>query len=324
MRAIITGGAGFIGSNLADFLLEKGWTVKVVDNLSAGRKEFYEHNLKNPNYTFEKLDLKDAEAVKASFAGGWDIVFHLAANADVKGGWKNPTIDLKENVITISNVLEAMRENKIKKIMFSSTGSIYGDTNVFPTPEDAPFPIQTSMYGAAKLYGEGLIQSYCEAYDMQCWIYRFVSIMGERYTHGVVFNFLQQLAKDPKKLEFLSDGTALKSYLYVGDCIRGIIQGIEKSNDKINIFNLGTPEEMDVKTIGDTVVQKMGMSGVTYELGPEPGGWIGDNPHILLDITKLQKLGWKPSLSIKEAIERTVDWLKDNPWALGGDYFRGP
>lgn len=327
MKAIITGGAGFIGSNMVDFLLEKGIKVKVVDNFISGKMNFIEHNLKNPNFEYEKIDMKDADKLKESFSGDFEIVFHFAANADVKGGTKYPTADLHENVITISNVLEAMRVNNIKKIVFSSTGSIYGEPEIFPTPENAPFPIQTSMYGAAKLYGEGLIQSYCEGFGMQAWIYRFVSVLGERYTHGVVFSFYQQLMqqkdKDVKELVFLSDGTPLKSYHYVGDCVEGIWTGLNKSNDKINIFNLGTDEDIMVKDIADIIVDYLGLKGkVEYKFGKNSRGWIGDSPHIRLDISKLQKFGWNPKLSIKEAIIRTVDYLKKNEWVINENYFR--
>lgn len=327
-KAIITGGAGFVGSNMADFLLNKGIEVKVVDNFSSGKMKFIEHNIDNPLFSYEKVDLKDAELIKKVFSGGYDIVFHFAANADVKGGTKNPTLDLKENVITISNVLEAMRHNNIKKIVFSSTGSIYGEPEVFPTPENAPFPIQTSMYGAAKLYGEGLMQAYCEGFDMQCWIYRFVSILGERYTHGVIFSFYQQLIsqKDEsnKKLAFLSDGTPLKSYLYIGDCIEGIWAGLNHSNEKVNIFNLGTNEEMMVKDMADVVVGKITPKDqVGYELGKTERGWIGDSPHIRLDISKLNKIsGWKPKLTIKDAIIKTLEYLQENEWVISEDYFR--
>lgn len=327
MKAIITGGAGYIGSNMADFLLEKGFEVKVVDNFSSGKMHFIKHNLENHNFSYEKADLKDAEALKESFAGNFDIVFHFAANADVKGGTSNPTHDLKESVIPISNLLEAMRVNNIKKIVFSSTGSIYGEPEVFPTPEDAPFPIQTSMYGAAKLYSEGLIQAYCEGFGIQAWIYRFVSILGERYTHGVIFSFYKQLMeqkdKDEKELVFLSDGTPLKSYLYVGDCIKGIWHGLNHSNEKVNIFNLGTDEEMSVKEIGDIVVNKLQLGGkVNYKFGAQQRGWIGDSPHIRLDISKLRKLGWEPQLSIKEAIVRTIEYLEKNEWVINEKYFR--
>ncbi len=324
MRAIITGGAGFIGSTLADFLLAKGWHVTAIDNMSAGREEFYAHNLGNPSYRFAQLDLKDARKVKDAFAQGADVVFHLAANADVKGGADHPTLDLHEGCMATSNVLEAMRAAGIGKIVFSSTGSVYGEPEVFPTPEDAPFPVQTSMYAASKLYAEGLISAYCEAYGMQAWIYRFVSILGERYTHGVVFSFCAQLRKEDR-LTFLSDGTPRKSYLYVGDCVAGIWHGLQHAKGKVNILNLGNDEEMPVRDIADIVVRESGRKKgeIEYVLGQTQRGWIGDSPHIRLDIARMRKLGWEPALSIEQAIVRTVRWLEANPWALEGKYFRG-
>ena len=321
MKAIITGGAGFIGSNLADALLARGDEVVAVDNLSAGHREFFAHHLNNPKYQFVQLDLKDADATRQAFACHADIVFHFAANADVKGGTANPTVDLREGCMVTSNVLEAMRANNIKKIAYSSTGSVYGEPEIFPTPEDAPFPIQTSMYAASKLYGEGLIQSYCEGYGFQCWIFRFVSIMGERYTHGVVFSFYQQLLQKGE-ITFLSDGTPQKSYLYVGDCVRAMLHAIEHAKEKVNRLNLGTPEEITVNEIAEIVLERLGKPGTRIIKGSQPRGWVGDSPHILLDVKKMMALGWKPQLTIKEAILRTVDWLEQNQWALGEQYFR--
>ncbi len=326
MKAIITGGAGFIGSHIADFLLSKGFHIKIIDNFSSGKMKFIEPNFKKLNFQYENVDIKDLNAIIKSFKG-YDVVFHFAAHADVKGGVKHPELDLKENAITTFNVLEAMRINKIKKIVFSSTGSIYGEPKIFPTPENVQFPIQTSMYGAAKLYSEGLIEAYCEGFDMQGWIFRFVSILGERYTHGVVFSFykelMQQNKKKRKKLTFLSDGTPLKSYLYIGDCINGIWTGFTKSNDRINIFNLGTEEEITVKKIADILVEKLDLKKkVEYKFGANPRGWIGDSPHILLDVKKIKSLGWKPKLSIKEAIIKTIDYLKENEWVVKEKYFR--
>jgi len=333
-NVIITGGAGFIGSHMADFLLAKGVRVKVVDNFSTGKMRFIEHNLQNPMFSYETADIKDQEALTKAFCTWgvekqhYDIVFHFAANADVKGNVTNPTKCLHENGIGTSNVLEAMRANNIKKIVFSSTGSIYGEPEVFPTPEDAPFPIQTSMYGASKAYGEGLISAYCEAYGMQSWIYRFVSILGERYTHGVVFSFYQQLMLQQQNNEslqmiFLSDGTPRKSFLYVGDCISGIWHGVTHANNNVNIFNLGTDEEIVVRELGEILVHELRLQdNVTYQFGKTQRGWIGDSPFIRLDIRKLQSLGWQPRCSIRDAIKKTAHYLRDNSWVLGEKYFR--
>jgi UDP-glucose 4-epimerase len=309
---------------MVDRLLTEGYEVKVIDNFRSGKMRFIEHNLKNPKFSYDTLDCKNAEALISSFVGH-DIVFHFAANADVKGNVLDPLRCLHENVIVTQNVLEAMRHNGIKKIVFSSTCSVYGEPTVFPTPEDAPFPIQTSMYAASKVYGEGIIEAYCAAYDMQCWIYRFVSIMGERYTHGVVFSFYKELLKQEgthKTLTFLSDGTPTKSYMYVQDCIEGIMQGLQQASERVNLFNLGTDEEISAKAIGEIMVEELGLDDVQFIYGNTERGWIGDAPHIRPDISRLRALGWEPKLSIPDTIRKTVRYLKENPWALHENYFR--
>ncbi|HIH24101.1 TPA: NAD-dependent epimerase/dehydratase family protein [Candidatus Woesearchaeota archaeon] len=321
---VITGGAGFIGSNLADKFLAQGWRVRVIDNLRTGHNEFIAHNMSNPDFEFVKLDLKEADALVDAVRGA-RVVAHLAANADVKGGRDHPTVDLWENGVNTSNVLEAMRVAGVKDIIFSSTGSIYGESEVFPTPEDAPFPIQTSMYGASKCYGEGLISAYCEAYGMRAWIFRFVSILGERYTHGVIFHLMQQLRQHPDHVDLLSDGTPLKSYLYVGDCVGAIWTAYNNAQEKINIFNLGHTEEIRVRDMVGVLLEHLGKRpgvDVKINFSDTPRGWIGDSPHILLDTARIRSLGWHTSLSIPDAVRRTADWLSHNEWALGEAYFR--
>jgi len=318
---VITGGAGFIGSHLADRFLGEGWRVRVVDNLRTGHESFIAHNISNPDFEFVLLDLKEAERLADVFKGA-EAVAHLAANADVKGGRDSPTIDLWENCVNTSNVLEAMRKAGVKRIIFSSTGSIYGEPDVFPTPEDAPFPVQTSMYGASKCYGEGLISAYCEAYGMQAWIFRFVSILGERYTHGVIFHMMQQLREHPGHLEFLSDGTPLKSFLYVGDCVDAIWVAYNKAHDKVNIFNLGHTEEIRVRDMVKILLEHLNKSDVQLRFSDSPRGWVGDSPHILLDVKKMMSLGWRQRLSIPDAIRRTADYLAAHPELLGEQYFR--
>jgi UDP-glucose 4-epimerase len=247
-----------------------------------------------------------------------DAVFHFSANADVRFGVKNPRKDLEQNTIATSNVLEAMRINNVKKILFSSTGSVYGDAQVIPTPENAPFPIQTSLYGASKLAGEGLISAYCEGFDFQAWIFRFVSILGERYTHGHVFDFLDQLNKNPNKLHVLGDGKQKKSYLYVQDCIDAVLLAHKESNDKVNIFNLGVNSFCEVN---DSIKWIYDEVGVNLELEYAGGrqGWIGDNPFIYLDTNKIEGLGWRPKHTIQEGITKTVQYLCKNDWLFEGN-----
>lgn len=310
LRVLITGVAGFVGSNFLDYLLSKGHHIVGVDNFSTGKREFIENATFNSNFTFLKFDLLDLGDLKKA-TKNIDIVFHFAANADVRFGLQHPGKDLQQNTIVTFNVLEAMRYNSVKKIIFSSTGSVYGEPNEFPTPENCAFPIQTSLYGASKLAAEGLIQAYCEGYNFQAWIFRFVSLLGERYSHGHVFDFYNKLRLDPNKLEVLGDGTQKKSYLYIKDCINAVMIALEKSNQKINIFNLGNYEYSQVKDSVKWIIEYLGLSPEIIYLGGKRG-WVGDNPFIHLDISKILNLGWKPKLDIKSGIIKTISYLIDN------------
>ena len=314
MKCFVTGGAGFIGSNLVDRLLTDGHKVTVYDNFSTGMLYFLMKPEDRSNLTIIKGDLlMQMELLNAM--KDHDMVFHLAANADVRFGLEHPSKDLYQNTIATFNVLEAMRKNNISKIAFSSTSAIYGDPNTIPTPENVAFPQQTSLYGASKLACEGLIEAYCEGYNMQSWIFRFVSILGERYTHGHVFDFYKQLVAHPDYLDVLGNGLQRKSYLYVQDCVDGILQVIDKRNAPVNIFNLGTDEHCQVK-------ESIGWICDHLDLKPEirytddRKGWIGDNPFTYLNTTKALSTGWKPTLSIKESVLKTVEYLETNPAVL--------
>jgi UDP-glucose 4-epimerase len=313
-KAFVTGAAGFIGSNLVDRLLAAGFSVVGYDNFSTGFREFVAGALAHPAYRLVEGDVLDPPQLAAAMAGS-NIVFHLQANADVRFGLEHPRKDLEQNAIATFNVLEAMRGNGIKDIVFSSTGSIYGDAEVVPTPETAPFPIQTSLYGASKLAGEGLIMAYCEGFNFRSWIFRFVSILGERYTHGHVFDFYRQLLADPTRLAVLGDGTQRKSYLYVNDCIDAIFCALTQAPAKINLFNLGTAEYCEVN---DSIGWITGHLGYSPQLAYSGGsrGWIGDNKFIFLDTARIRALGWQPKLTIREGIVRTVDWLTRNRWVM--------
>jgi UDP-glucose 4-epimerase len=314
-HAFITGGAGFIGSTLADRLLACGVRVTVYDNLVTGFAEFLTEARDQPGFTFVKGDLLD-EATLTQAMAGCDFVFHLAANADVRFGTHHPRKDLEQNTIATYNVLEAMRANEIRRIAFSSTGSVYGEAAVIPTPEDAPFPIQTSLYGASKLAGEGLIAAYCEGFGFQSWIFRFVSILGERYTHGHIFDFHQKLLEDPTILPVLGNGRQRKSYLYVQDCIDAILVAVAQSDCKVNLFNLGTEEYVEVNDSIATITAHLGVTpSLAYSGGDR--GWIGDNPFIFLETRKIQALGWRPRLTIRQGIIRTLEWLRANRWVYG-------
>jgi UDP-glucose 4-epimerase len=311
---IVTGAAGFIGSTLVDRLLGRGYKVIGIDNFSTGQRRFLEGALKNANFSLVEIDLLDLDALKKAFFGG-EFIFHLAANADVRFGVDHPRKDLEQNTIATYNVLEAMRGNKIKKIAFSSTGSVYGEAIVIPTPEDGPFPIQTSLYGASKAACEGLISAYCEGFGFQSWIFRFVSILGERYTHGHIFDFYQKLMKDPTQLEVLGNGKQRKSYLYVQDCIDAIFVATQKAQAKVNIFNLGVDGYCEVNNSIGWISKELGVApGLKYTGGER--GWIGDNPFIFLDTKKINSLGWKPKVSIEEGVIKTVEYLRSNEWVF--------
>jgi UDP-glucose 4-epimerase len=314
MSYLVTGCAGFIGSNLVDRLLSAGKSVVGVDNFSTGQQRFLTGALGNSNFKFIELDLLDINTLKRAFRGV-DVVLHLAANADVRFGTDHPRKDLEQNTIATYNVLEAMRANGIKKIAFSSTGSVYGEAPIVPTPEDGPFPIQTSLYGASKAAGEGLIAAYCEGFGFQSWIFRFVSILGERYTHGHVFDFYQKLKADPTCLHVLGNGKQRKSYLYVQDCIDAIFLAMDKASDKVNIFNLGIDGYCEVNdSIGWICSEIDVQPNIEYSGGDR--GWIGDNPFIFLDTKKIQALGWRPKFDIRQGVVKTVEYLRANEWVF--------
>ncbi|MBR4169327.1 MAG: NAD-dependent epimerase/dehydratase family protein [Lachnospiraceae bacterium] len=315
MRYFVTGGAGFIGSNMVDRLLsEPENEVVAYDNFSTGRREFLEEALKNPRFTLVEGDTLDEAAMTKAMAGA-DFVFHFAANADVRMGTEHPKKDLEQNTIATYHVLEAMRANGIRRIGFSSTGSVYGEAEVIPTPEDAPFPVQTSLYGASKLACEGLLAAYAEGFDYQVYIFRFVSILGERYTHGHVFDFVKKLQADPTKLHILGNGKQRKSYLYVKDCMEAILTVIRNAKEKVNIYNLGTDQYCEVNDSVGWICNKLNVKPEFTYAGGERG-WIGDNPFIYLDTSKVRSLGWKPKATIEEGVVKTVEYLLANPWVF--------
>jgi UDP-glucose 4-epimerase len=313
-KIFVTGAAGFIGSNLVDRLLAAGKTVVAWDNLSSGQERFLDLAHTNAHFAFVRGDLLDGAALTRAMKG-CDFVFHLAANADVRFGTQHPCRDLEQNTIATSNVLEAMRANDVKRIGFASTGSIYGEPSVFPTPEEAPFPVQTSLYGASKLAAEGLIEAYCTGFGFQGYIFRFVSILGERYTHGHVFDFYKKLLTNPRRIEVLGNGQQRKSYLYVQDCIDAIFTVVEKAREPVNIYNLGTNEYCNVNDSLGWICAHLGVSPERCFTGGERG-WIGDSPFIFLDTAKVRGLGWQPRLTIQEGVIRTLKYLQANQWVL--------
>jgi UDP-glucose 4-epimerase len=310
----VTGGAGFIGSNLVDRLLADGHHVTAFDNLSTGIRAFLADAAKNSRFTLVEGDLLDQRALNRAIAGH-DFVFHLAANADVRFGTHHPDRDLKQNTIATFNVLEAMRTNGVKRIGFSSTGSVYGEPDLFPTPETAPFPIQTSLYAASKVAGEGLISAYAAGFGFQACIFRFVSILGERYTHGHVFDFYAKLLANPHTIEILGNGKQRKSYLYIQDCIDAIFTVVANAAEPVTVVNLGAAEYCMVDDSLGWISERLGLNPQRNYTGGQRG-WIGDSPFIFLDTKKLQSFGWQQKVSIRDAVVRTLDYLRANHWVL--------
>ncbi|PYQ12039.1 MAG: nucleoside-diphosphate sugar epimerase [Acidobacteria bacterium] len=316
MRAFVTGGAGFIGSHLVDRLLADGHEVTAYDDLSTGRREFLSGAETGPRFRLVRGDVLDAGRLGAAL-DGHDIVFHLAANADVRFGLEHPRKDLEQNTIATFNVLEAMRLSGVRRIAFASTGSIYGEPDVFPTPETCPFPLQTSLYGASKLAGEGLIGAYAAGFGFRGYVFRFVSIVGERYTHGHVVDFYRKLLADPDDIEVLGNGRQRKSYLYVHDCIDAMLTVLERAREPVDVFNLGTDHTCTVDESLGWICDHLGLAPRRRYTGGERG-WPGDSPFIFLDTTKVRGLGWRPRLTIREGVLRTLEYLQANPSVMEG------
>jgi UDP-glucose 4-epimerase len=318
-KVFVTGAAGYIGSNLVDRLLRDGKTVVGWDNFSTGQPEFIQIARGHRQFKLVEGDCLDLSALIRAMSG-CDIVFHLAANADVRFGLDHPHKDFQQNAVATFNILEAMRANHIKRIAFSSTGSVYGEAEIIPTPEDHPFPIQTSLYAASKLACEGFIHAYCEGYGFEGYIFRFVSILGERYTHGHVLDFYKQLRTHPEKLMVLGDGAQRKSYLYVGDCLDAMLHVIsrgtaQKAKHRVETYNLGTEEYCEVKNSVAWITRALGLKP-KIEFSGGKRGWVGDNPFIFLDTKKIRATGWKTTLTIEQGIVRTLQWLQENQWVL--------
>jgi UDP-glucose 4-epimerase len=317
MHCFVTGAGGFIGSNIVDRLLRDGHSVVGYDNFSTGQRRFLDSATQSSRFTLCVGDMLDSQALSHALRGA-EVVFHLAANADVRFGLNHPRKDLEQNTIATFNLLEAMRQEGVKRIAFASTGSVYGEPATFPTSEDVAFPVQTSLYGASKLAGESLIQAYCEGYGFNGQIFRFVSILGERYSHGHVFDFYRKLRQTPEELTVLGNGRQRKSYLYVQDCIDAIFLALEKSANsvgKVSIFNLGTDEYCEVNQSIGWIVEHLGLNPTLKYTGGERG-WVGDNPFIFLDCSRIRSLGWTPKLSIREGVITTLKYLQANQWLL--------
>jgi len=235
-----------------------------------------------------------------------DVVFHLAANPEIRAGTQDTELDLKQGTIATYNVLEAMRLNGLKRIVFASSSAVYGETPVQPIPEDYG-PLQPiSLYGASKLASEGLITTFCNLFNMQTWIFRLANVVGKRATHGVIIDFIGKLKQNSGELEILGDGTQEKPYIHVDDCVEGILFGFQHSNDQVNVFNLGNGNAASVTTIGRMLIENMGLANVRLKYTGGNRGWPGDVPQVRLDTSWMEKLGWKPKYTSDEAIRRAI------------------
>ena len=304
MNIFVTGGAGFIGSHLVDALLKEDNIVTIYDDLSSGKKQFITHQLEKDTVQFIEADLIDFDILLKEIKDH-DMVFHIAANPDVRIGEQKPEIAQKD-ILSTYNLLNAMRLNDIKKIAFSSSSTIYGETPSIPLSENYGPLLPISIYGAAKLASEGLISSFCHTFDIQGWIFRFANVVGERGTHGVIVDFINKLKKSPHELEILGDGKQRKPYLFVKDCVDGMLFGFNHSNEEINIFNLGCDSITEVTRIAEMVVEEMGLEDVTFNYTGGKRGWKGDVPHFQFDVKKINDLGWTAKYTSDDAVRLAI------------------
>jgi len=317
MKLFVTGAAGFVGSNVVDVALERGHEVVGFDNFSTGREAFLEAAGRHPRFRLVRGDITSLEQLVGAMGAGTDAVVHLAANADVRRGTEQPIKDLQVNTVGTWNVLEAMRTTGARRIIFSSTGSVYGESEVFPTPEDAPFPVQTSLYAASKAAGEGLISAWCHGFGISATVFRMVSVLGPRYTHGHVFDFMRALMKDASRLRVLGDGQQLKSYLHVSDLTRAFFLALERPAAGYEVLNVGHDDALRVVQSIALITARLKVAP-TLEFTGGTRGWIGDSPRIQLDTRRLLALGWAPSRSLPDAIHDTVDYLVARPELFDG------
>ena len=305
-KALVTGGLGFIGSHLVDRLLDDDWRVTVLDNRLTGRPSNLAQHEGDPNLEIIDGDIRDLKTVTSASAG-CDAVFHLAAHALMRVSLSDHRADLEHNVMGTLNVLESMVSNGIQDFVFASTSALYGEAKVVPTPESYS-GIQTSLYGAAKLAGEAYAQAYTQFSPMKVWAFRFGTVLGERCRRGAIWDFEHKLLNEPSELEILGDGRQSKDYLYVKDCVDGIMLGYEKGTDDVNIFNLGLEEQTTVDELADIVIEEMSLSKVKKKYTGGARGWIGDNPVVYLSIEKISALGWRPKMSPADTIRLTARW----------------
>jgi UDP-glucose 4-epimerase len=319
MRVIVTGGAGFIGSSVVDELLARHNEVVVLDNFSTGDQRFLKgaRGAGVDRLSVVEIDLfEEAERLRGLFEGA-DALVHLAANADVRFGWDHPRRDIDQNLLVTHHLLDAARWAGLRRVIFSSTGSVYGEAHQIPTPENADFPVQTSLYGASKAAAEGLLAAYAEGAGFAVTVFRFVSVLGPRYTHGHVVDFVRQLTHRPELLTVLGNGTQRKSYMDVSDCVEAVTTSATNGRVEpgFEVFNLGNDDFCTVRDSIGWITERMGLAP-EIEFGAEDRGWVGDNPFIYLDTARIRATGWVPRFTIRESVERTVDYLLENRWIV--------
>jgi len=311
-KFVITGGAGFIGSNFAKRLLEYSYNVTVFD--TTKKREAKRLSSIIDKIEYRTINLQNLNQLKQKLKN-FDVVAHFSASADIELGRTNTEMDLKNGIIATYNILEAMRINGLKKIIFPSSSAIYGNFSKIPTPEDSGLLFPTSLYGATKLSAEALISAYCHLFKMKAWIFRFGNIVGPDMTRGVIKDFINKLKKNPRKLKILGDGLQQKDFIYIDDCLNGILFAFKKSNDRVNVFNLSTGKTTSVNKIAKMIVEQMNLKNVKFTYTGGKSGWPGDAPIVHYDISKIKKLGWKPKLSsdaaVKVAIKHMIQYLKN-------------
>jgi len=310
---LITGSCGFIGSNLALRLLNSGARVIGVDRYHSRHDKILSELTINSNYKHYNIDLSNENSLDI-ISDDVDMIFHLAANADVRFSSVYPDKDLNDGIISTFNVLRWVKQKNIKNIAYASTAALYGDPSVIPTPETYPF-IQTSFYGASKLAGEALIQAHCSSYDANAWIFRFCSITGPKYSHGFIYNFYSSLKNNSDELYIHGGQNQRKTYLDIDDCIDAILIIINKTKESVNIFNIGHPDICGLNDSLPIITNYLKINPKIIWSGNEIG-WVGDSKISHLDLTKLINLGWSPKYSIPQTITRTLEWLEANKWIL--------
>jgi UDP-glucose 4-epimerase len=312
MRAFVTGGAGFIGSHLVDRLLSEGYQVTAFDNFSDGRPENITHLKANPKFKMVKGDIKDKKALEKVLRAH-NVVFHMAAQANIRRSLNDHFGDLENNLVGTLNILEAMLRDEINDLVFASSSALYGEATRMPTPEEYA-PIQTSLYGASKLACEAYAEAYAQFSEIKLWAYRFANVVGERCRRGVIWDFVRKLKSSQEELEILGDGRQSKEYIHVADCVDGMLTGYKKAKSSVNIFNLAVEDYKTVDEVATIVMEQMGLhpSSVNRRYTGGLRGWVGDNPIVHLDISRLKSLGWAPKFSAERAIMATAKWTIEN------------